>query len=143
MAKKQPMKPPEGIPAENPLERLQAALVKLTDISTAIKNLGLDIEAANMAMLNVAALQSISMDSLGDPIATGDRVETRINLLTQVEELAKGAASDVREAGKLAEHLRFSIVSTHREVMARYDHEKALQAERAAGRKNSGDRGGN
>lgn len=134
MGKKTPKPAPEVQATQFPLERIRAAQMKLTEITTATADVVRDIEAANIALISEKALQRLNADSLLDPLASSDQVDAVINALTEAEDLAKSNAGELREAGKLAEHLQFAVRSLYREVLARGDRERASRLEKEAAR---------
>lgn len=133
MPKKIPVKP-EGLPAENPLERIQAGRAKLLEISTGIRNVVRDVDAANLALLDGDALEKLEQDSKLVPIEAGERIEKVLEQLGELEQQAKDAAKDAREAGKVAEHLGYAVRSLYRGPLARAEAERARLREREASR---------
>lgn len=125
---------PKGQPADQPIERIRAAATKLDEIGRSIRDVVRDIDAANLALLDKDAIARIDDDSMVLPLDACDRVESTLAALTQAEDLAKDAAKESREAGKLAEHLAYGVRSLYREILARGEAERARRREQEAAR---------
>lgn len=124
----------KGLPTEQPLERVQAAMVKLTQIGTAVRDVVRDIEAVNLTLLHKHSLARLDEESGYAPLDAGRRVEEVLQALNSAESLAKDAAKEAREAGKLAEHLHYGVRSLYREVLARCDKERDRRRDEEASR---------
>lgn len=134
MSNRKPKPAAETVATRHPLERLHAAQTKLEEIAAAIADVVRDVEAANIALLAVPAVQQLEAEALMEPLAASEQVDKIMASLTQVEEQAKSAAKEARESGKLAEHLLYGVRSLYREVLARGDQERARMREVEAAR---------